>query len=332
MALRLRRQVLPAILPAGDVAAESAPAGPRPRPADLARTAAHAPPSVSTARKGLRSTPSASQSCACPSRPSRSSSHPPGRSCARLRPLGSERVLQAVVLPRASVGRMRDTRHPPCSCLRPQRRPAGGQCDRCGRLLSPDGARSARRDTSQVARLEAFPHAVRSRPPRARRPACEPCAPCRTHAIHLWAVPREPEVPEGRGRASRGCGAAGLLVSRHRRPPCALRASLSASPRSTLSSRTRRPCEDVDPDRQRLASRCVHGGSRQATIQSVESSSRIEGVTISPDRLRPVVLRSAAPRDRPEEETAGAREALDWIFSWQRVAPVTRLPGRSVRQ
>jgi len=56
----------------------------------------------------------------------------------------------------------------------------------------------------------------------------------------------------------------------------------------------------------------------QAIIQSVESSNRIEGVTIPADRLRPVVLGKAKPRDRSEEELAGYRQALDWIFSRKR--------------
>ncbi len=56
----------------------------------------------------------------------------------------------------------------------------------------------------------------------------------------------------------------------------------------------------------------------QAIIQSVESSNRIEGVTIPADRLRPVVLGKAKPRDRSEEELAGYRTALDWIFSRKR--------------
>jgi len=56
----------------------------------------------------------------------------------------------------------------------------------------------------------------------------------------------------------------------------------------------------------------------QAIIQSVESSNRIEGVTIPADRLRPVVLGKARPRDRSEEEFAGYRRALDWIFSRKR--------------
>ena len=56
----------------------------------------------------------------------------------------------------------------------------------------------------------------------------------------------------------------------------------------------------------------------QAIIQSVESSNRIEGVTIAADRLRPVVLGKSKPRDRSEEELAGYRQALDWIYSRKR--------------
>ncbi len=52
----------------------------------------------------------------------------------------------------------------------------------------------------------------------------------------------------------------------------------------------------------------------QAIVQSAESSNRIEGVTVAADRLRPLVLGGAAPRDRPEEELSGYRRALDWIF------------------
>jgi len=53
----------------------------------------------------------------------------------------------------------------------------------------------------------------------------------------------------------------------------------------------------------------------QAVIQSAESSNRIEGVTVAGDRLRPVVLGKSKPRDRCEEELAGYRKALDWIFT-----------------
>ncbi len=63
----------------------------------------------------------------------------------------------------------------------------------------------------------------------------------------------------------------------------------------------------------------------QAVIQSAESSNRIEGVTVAPHRLRAVVLGKSKPRDRPEEELAGYRRALDWIFS--RKSPVLITPG-----
>jgi Fic family protein len=53
----------------------------------------------------------------------------------------------------------------------------------------------------------------------------------------------------------------------------------------------------------------------QAIIQSAESSNRIEGVTVAANRLRPLVIGRARPRDRSEEELAGYRAALDWIFS-----------------
>ncbi len=56
----------------------------------------------------------------------------------------------------------------------------------------------------------------------------------------------------------------------------------------------------------------------QAIVQSVESSNRIEGVAIPANRLRPVVLDMDKPRDRSEEELAGYRRALDWIFSRKR--------------
>lgn len=52
----------------------------------------------------------------------------------------------------------------------------------------------------------------------------------------------------------------------------------------------------------------------QAIIQSAESSNRIEGVTVAPGRLKPVVMGTAKPGTRPEEELAGYRRALDWIF------------------
>ncbi len=67
----------------------------------------------------------------------------------------------------------------------------------------------------------------------------------------------------------------------------------------------------------------LRGLREQAIIQSVESSNRIEGVTILPERLRPVAIGRAKPRDRSEEELAGYRRALDWIFSRKRAVSIT---------
>ena len=50
-----------------------------------------------------------------------------------------------------------------------------------------------------------------------------------------------------------------------------------------------------------------------AIIQSTESSNRIEGVEVEKDRLIPLVLGDARPRDRSEEEIAGYRKALNFI-------------------
>ena len=50
-----------------------------------------------------------------------------------------------------------------------------------------------------------------------------------------------------------------------------------------------------------------------ALIESVESSNRIEGVTVDKARLKPLVIGKAKPRDRSEEEVAGYRKALELI-------------------
>ncbi|HEU4369278.1 MAG TPA: Fic family protein [Methylomirabilota bacterium] len=52
-----------------------------------------------------------------------------------------------------------------------------------------------------------------------------------------------------------------------------------------------------------------------AMIESAESSNRIEGVTAHKDRLRPLVLGNARPRDRSEADIVGYRRALDWIHT-----------------
>lgn len=75
--------------------------------------------------------------------------------------------------------------------------------------------------------------------------------------------------------------------------------------------------------------------SDQAIVQSVESSNRIEGVTVDANRLRPLVVGNARPQDRPEEEIAGYRKALDWIFTSKRpiaVSPATILKMHTLAQ
>ena len=52
-----------------------------------------------------------------------------------------------------------------------------------------------------------------------------------------------------------------------------------------------------------------------ALVQSVESSNRIEGVTVAPERLRPLVVGDARPRDRSEEEIQGYRRALELVHA-----------------
>jgi Fic family protein len=54
---------------------------------------------------------------------------------------------------------------------------------------------------------------------------------------------------------------------------------------------------------------------RAAMIQSVESSNRIEGVTVAPERLEPLVQGKTAPKDRSESEVAGYRDVLAEIHA-----------------
>src|SRR5258708_27296754 len=61
----------------------------------------------------------------------------------------------------------------------------------------------------------------------------------------------------------------------------------------------------------------------QAINKSVEWSNRIEGVTVAANRLRPLVIGRARPRARSEEELAGYRVALDWIFSRNKPVAIT---------
>jgi Fic family protein len=52
-----------------------------------------------------------------------------------------------------------------------------------------------------------------------------------------------------------------------------------------------------------------------ALVEGTESSTRIDGVTVEPERLRRLVLNGACPRERSEEEIIGYRNALSWIHA-----------------
>ena len=54
---------------------------------------------------------------------------------------------------------------------------------------------------------------------------------------------------------------------------------------------------------------------RAAIVQSVESSNRIEGVTVAAGRIDSLVLKRAKPRDRSEQEIAGYRDVLAQIHA-----------------
>jgi len=60
-----------------------------------------------------------------------------------------------------------------------------------------------------------------------------------------------------------------------------------------------------------------------AIVQSVESSNRIEGVTVAAERLRPLVVGRARPRDRSEEDIRGYSQVLSLIHANSRDLPIT---------
>jgi Fic family protein len=66
-----------------------------------------------------------------------------------------------------------------------------------------------------------------------------------------------------------------------------------------------------------------------AVIESSESSNRIEGVTVNPERLKPLVLKRTDPRNRSEQEVAGYRDALGLIHELGAEMPFT---GNVMRQ
>ena len=58
-----------------------------------------------------------------------------------------------------------------------------------------------------------------------------------------------------------------------------------------------------------------------ATVESTESSNRLEGITVSHPRLEDLVLKSARPRNRSEQEIAGYRDALQLLHESAQAMP-----------
>jgi len=60
-----------------------------------------------------------------------------------------------------------------------------------------------------------------------------------------------------------------------------------------------------------------------AKVESVESSNRIEGIDVKHDRVVDIVKQQSTPRNRPEEEVAGYRDALEYIHTNFEAIPVS---------
>ena len=60
-----------------------------------------------------------------------------------------------------------------------------------------------------------------------------------------------------------------------------------------------------------------------AVVESTESSNRLEGVVVAPGRLKSLVIKSAAPKSRSEQEVAGYRDALALIHEAAADMPFT---------
>lgn len=60
-----------------------------------------------------------------------------------------------------------------------------------------------------------------------------------------------------------------------------------------------------------------------AIVQSAESSSRIEGITVPHKRVEGIVKANAAPRNRPEQEIAGYRDVLNLIHQAHENIPLS---------
>jgi Fic family protein len=73
----------------------------------------------------------------------------------------------------------------------------------------------------------------------------------------------------------------------------------------------------------RQAPEVLAGLLEVAKIESSESSNRLEGVNVPPDRIRRLVVHQAQPRNRSEQEVAGYRDALALIHESARDMALT---------
>lgn len=73
----------------------------------------------------------------------------------------------------------------------------------------------------------------------------------------------------------------------------------------------------------RQAPEVLEGLLEVAKIESSESSNRLEGVNVPPDRIRRLVVNQAPPRNRSEQEVAGYRDTLALIHDAGREMPFT---------
>jgi Fic family protein len=71
----------------------------------------------------------------------------------------------------------------------------------------------------------------------------------------------------------------------------------------------------------RQAPEVLKGLRQVAVIESSESSNRLEGITVSANRLKALVIKHTKPRDRSEQEVAGYRDALALIHESARAMP-----------
>jgi len=70
-------------------------------------------------------------------------------------------------------------------------------------------------------------------------------------------------------------------------------------------------------------SEVLQGLRTVAAIESTDSSNRLEGITAPGPRIKDLVLHNTNPRNRPEQEIAGYRDALELIHEARNDMPIT---------